>query len=147
MEKLSETTYRMKDQSTGQVFERSVTNTNAYRAKVKKVKENKSAQARERQLQRGRQGFVPGDLVACKDTEESTEFWVARSLEMTPDMENTRVHYWGTRGTALKSAVFKPAHIGSRTGKTILTHNTSPEKRANRGLERCRWSVLWGESS
>ena len=124
VKKLSQTTYQLEDMRTGQSFERSITNINAYRADVTDVKMSKAAMARETERQRARQGFVPGDMVACKDSEQDTDFWVARTLEMTPEGD-TRVHYWGTRGRALKSAVFKPAYIGARTGKTILTNDTS----------------------
>ena len=60
---------------------------------------------------------------------EGSEVWIVCVLGIDADM--VECHYWATTSES-KNAVFKPAYIGSRTGKTILTYklrkNEEPSK-------------------
>ena len=62
-----------------------------------------------------------GDVVAVKDQEDSKEFWLAEVTGV--DAEDYDLHYYGTTSKKKKGATFKPAHIGRRTGMTILAAN------------------------
>ena len=127
IEKPTSTTYKMKDINTGQVFQRSVTNVQKYKAPIQR-KGAQTVTTAETKVRHER-GFTVNDMVACVDDEGDSNFWVARIIGQ-PDNNSNVVHYWGTRGAALKHAVFKPAYIGSSTGKTILayTRNKRDEK-------------------
>ena len=62
-------------------------------------------------------------MVAVKDDEASREFWLAKVT--ATDADELSLHYYGTTGKDIKSASFKLAHIGCRTGMTILGNKPS----------------------
>jgi len=132
IEKSSDTTYVMEDVATGQRFERSITNINPYNAPVterkqeQKGSEGKSLKKLKKRAEESKDtnmpfDVVPGTLYAVKDDIDSSEFWLAECTKA--DAEEATFHYWGTTSARAENAVFKPAHIGGRTGKTILAHN------------------------
>ena len=49
--------------------------------------------------------------------------WLGELVGLTGD--TAEVHYWGTRNASWAKAVFKPAYVGSTSGKTYLTFNTA----------------------
>jgi hypothetical protein len=132
-EKLSNTSYRMQDIDTSQIFNRSVTNIKRYKAEVNVAVEQLGKREEDAKDSQEAAGIRPGDMVATRDSEETCEFWLGEVISV--DADYIKCHYWATRGSAMKKAVFKPAYIGQRTGKTILTYNT-----AKAGEECERWT-------
>ena len=61
------------------------------------------------------------DVVAAKDSNDAKEFWLAKVLDI--DAGECLLHYFGTSGKKKSTALFRPAHIGCKTGMTILAVN------------------------
>ena len=116
IEIISGTTYRMQDEMTAQVFNRSTTNMKRYKAEV--------GGAVALGAEKNSEGaFMVGDMVAVRDSEESREFWLAEILAI--EVDGIKCHYWATKNAVVKKAVFKPTFIGQTTGKTIIAYNNA----------------------
>ena len=87
--------------------------------------------------------FEGGDVLAVKDDATSREFWLAVKDDATSrefwlakvtatDADELSLHYDGTTSKGIKSATYKLAHIGCRTGLTILHSN--PDQRDEKTL-------------
>jgi hypothetical protein len=63
-------------------------------------------------------GLEVGMMVAAVDQSGSDVVSVGKVEHL--DADEVVLHYWVTRGSNPATAVFKPAHIGIETGKTIL---------------------------
>ena len=110
---LSPTSYAMKDTATDQVFERTVMNIQPYRAPLT------SGDSEIRVVSALAKGgdLMTGDMVALN---EGNDFWIGELKSV--DAEEVSVNYWATTGRNVASAVFKPAFIGAKSGKTILCY-------------------------
>jgi hypothetical protein len=106
---LSKTAYTVRDEKSGQEFDRTVSNINPYRPSV--IESGTVITSRG-------DSKVPmvGDMIAVL---EDDVIWLAQVLRLDADL--LECHYWATTSDS-KNAVFKPAFIGSSTGKTILTY-------------------------
>ena len=124
IERTSPTSYAMEDVSTGQRFERTVTNVNPYHAPLVAVKATDPTlvnDSKKQEPELTESNVVPGGMYAVRDDAGAEEWWLAERL--TADAEDATFHYWGTSNAKPDTAIFKPAHIGGRTGLTILSHN------------------------
>ena len=119
VERPTNTTYVLKEDSSGQVFQRSVTNIKKYKAAGERDPGAKVA---------GAENFLAGDMVATRDTTDSKEFWIAKVISV--DADSIKCHFWATRGVAMKKAVYKPAYIGDISGKTILAYKLGRNEEA-----------------
>ena len=111
--------YEVEDVKTGQRFERSIHNVNAYRAALN---DDTNTESHTDDLQ-------DGDMVAAIDETGDTTYWVARVTGLY--MDDVKLHYYATRTVNVATAVFKPAYIGSVSGKTILSNKLSKREEAS----------------
>jgi len=115
---LGPSVYAMREFATGRTFERTVANITAYRADPEQAPTS---------LSKGdKSSFQVGNFVTTIDSEDSKEVWLAQVTALSE--EGYDVHYWATCGSKWATAVFKPAYVGSSTGRTHLTHSTASIK-------------------
>ena len=114
LDKLSPTSYSMRELSTGRSFKRTVINIRPYRSNAPPplpafdpFYDNP---------------LVPGELIMVRDTPDSN-FYLARLLSLDDDSIN--VHYLGSRSSNINQAVFRPCYIHGPTD-TITMSNTPP---------------------
>ena len=102
VQRLSNSTYEVKELSTGRVFQRNVANINKYQA-VPVDKKQRDVEAKHLSP------WTLGDVVAAKDTPDAKEFWLAEVKAV--DADEVTLHYYGTTSKKRKNAQFRPAHM------------------------------------
>ena len=113
--KLSKSTYEVNEISSGRTYQRSIANINRYKAPPGAPQCDHKEQAKSAMM------LTVDDVVATKDSNDAKEFWLAKVLDI--DAGECLLHYFGTSGKKKSTALFRPAHIGCKTGMTILAVN------------------------
>jgi hypothetical protein len=157
-------TYALKDNVTGRLYSRAVDNINPYIAPVK-ARGSKKKKSGSPILgppvdptPAANEQPVVGTIVAVKDDEKDNAWHLAKVLSLKE--EGFAVHYYGTTQAKVAKAKFRPVHIETSSGRSILgglkggERGTPWVRRAQLGLRHhappmapvCRTPTDWREN-
>jgi hypothetical protein len=144
MERLSNATYKLKEDATGTIFQRSVRGINKFptssaesKDKARRAPEERRPAPAQMDLNLDQQWMV-GDLIAVKDEPDDKKFWIAEITEKKEgDLE---LHYYIATTRNLEKTRFRPSWIETSTGRHILD-------RLHAGEKGTKWTGLLPEDN